>query len=90
MALSQIAQTSQGPMVGDYISTSFSGGRAVTVFPVGLQQPTSTSFDEAMYAPATPLTVASLAQSPNVASSQGAGPITGNGIGVAIQTLRQD
>ena len=90
MALSQIAQTSQGPMVGDYISTSFSGGRAVTVFPVGLAQPTSTSFDEAMYAPTTPLAVASLAQSPNVASSQGAGPITGNGIGVAIQTLRQD
>jgi hypothetical protein len=90
MALSQIAQTSQGPMVGDYISTSFSGGRAVTVFPVGLTQPTSTSFDEAMYAPTTPLAVASLAQSPNAASSQGAGPITGNGIGVAIQTLRQD
>jgi hypothetical protein len=89
MALSQIALTSQGPMVGDYISTSFSGGQAVTVFPVGLTQPSSTTFDEAMYAPA-PLAVASLAQSPNVASSQGAGPITGNGIGVAIQTLRQD
>jgi hypothetical protein len=27
MSLSQIALTSQGPMVGDYISTSFSGGR---------------------------------------------------------------
>jgi len=26
MALSEIAQTSQGPMVGDYISTSFAGG----------------------------------------------------------------
>jgi BNR repeat protein len=90
MSLSQIAQTSQGPMVGDYISTSFSGGNAATVFPVGLQQPTPTTFDEAMYAPATPLTVASLAQSPNVASSQGASPITGNGIGAAIQTLRQD
>ena len=37
MALSEIALTSQGPMVGDYISTSFSGGRATTVFPVGLQ-----------------------------------------------------
>ena len=35
MALAEIAQTSQGPMVGDYISTSFSGGKATTVFPVG-------------------------------------------------------
>jgi hypothetical protein len=90
MTLSQIAQTSQGPMVGDYISTSFSGGKAATVFAVGFAQPTPSTFDEAMYAPTAPLTVASLAQSPNVASSQGAGPITGNGTGVAIQTLRQD
>ena len=35
MALSEIAATSQGPMVGDYISTSFSGGKATTVFAVG-------------------------------------------------------
>jgi hypothetical protein len=32
MTLGPIAQTSQGPMVGDYISTSFAGGRAVAVF----------------------------------------------------------
>ena len=32
---SEIAQTSQGPMVGDYISTSFSGGTATTLFAVG-------------------------------------------------------
>jgi hypothetical protein len=37
MALSEIANTSQGPMVGDYISTSFSGGEATTIFAVGLQ-----------------------------------------------------
>src|SRR6478609_7486267 len=37
MALSEIALTSQGPMVGDYISTSFSGGRATTLLAVGLQ-----------------------------------------------------
>jgi len=45
MALSQIAQTSQGPMVGDYISSSFSGGTVATLFAVGLQQPASTTFD---------------------------------------------
>ena len=56
MALSQIAQTSQGPMIGDYISTSFSGGRAVTMFPVGRGNPSTGAFDEAMYAPTTPLT----------------------------------
>jgi hypothetical protein len=90
MTLAQIAQTSQGPMVGDYISTSFTGsGRPVTVFAVG-KLPTAAAFDEAMYAPTAPLTVASLAQSPNVASSRGAGPITGNGIGTAIQAVRED
>ena len=90
MALSQIASTSQGPMVGDYISTSFSRGRATTVFAVGLQQPTAQSFDEAMYAPATPLAVATQAQAPNTASSQGAGPITGIGTGDTHHALRQD
>ena len=49
MSLDEIAQTSQGPMVGDYVSTSFSGGRATTVFPVGIT-PTAAAFDEAMYA----------------------------------------
>jgi hypothetical protein len=90
MTLDQIAQTSQGPMVGDYISTSFTGsGTATTVFAVGAE-PATLPFDEAMYAPATPLEVASLASSPNVASTAGAGPITGKGSGTAIQVLRQD
>ena len=70
MALNQIAQTSQGRMVGDYISTSFSAaGRATTVFAVGL--PASVGFDEAMYAPASPLTVATAAQATRTASSGG-------------------
>jgi hypothetical protein len=90
MALSQIAQTSQGPMVGDYISTSFSGGRAVSVIAVGLQQPTATSFDEAMYAPTTPLTVASPAQATLPATSTGAGPVTGIGTGETHHALRDD
>jgi len=91
MALSQIAQTSQGPMVGDYISSSFSGGTVATVFAVGLQQPTSTTFDEAMYAPSTPLTVATPAQATNASSTAGVlVPVTGIGTGVTHQTIRRD
>jgi hypothetical protein len=85
MALSEIALTSQGPMVGDYISTSFSGGRATTVIAVGLQ--TASGFDEAMYAPVTPLAVATPAQATHASSSQGAGPITGVGVGAAHHAL---
>ena len=89
MSLSEIASTSQGPMVGDYISTSFSGGRATTVFAVGRQQPTSSTFDEAMYAPTTPLPVATAAQATRVASSEGVvGPITGVGTGELHHTLK--
>jgi hypothetical protein len=88
MALSQIAQTSQGPMTGDYISTSFSGGRAVTMFPVGTGNPATGAFDEAMYAPATPLSVA--ANATHAASSAGAGPVTGVGTGETHHALRDD
>ena len=90
MALSEIASTAQGPMVGDYISTSFSGGRATTVFAVGRQQPTSSTFDEAMYAPTTPLPVSTTAQARrSVASSKGVvGPITGVGTGELHHTLK--
>jgi len=91
MALSQIAQTSQGPMVGDYISSSFSGGTVATVFAVGLQQPSSTTFDEAMYAPSTPLTVATPAQAINASSTAGVlVPVTGVGTGITHQTIRRD
>jgi hypothetical protein len=91
MALSQIAQTSQGPMVGDYISSSFSGGTVATVFAVGLQQPTSTTFDEAMYAPSTPLPVATPAQATNASSTAGVlVPVTGVGTGITHQTIRRN
>jgi hypothetical protein len=91
MALSQIAPTSQGPMVGDYISTSFSGGRATTMFPVGLQQPSSTTFDEAMYAPASPLEVASPAQATQPSTTKGVlVPVTGVGSGATRQALREE
>src|SRR5262249_43970192 len=57
MSLSDIADTSQGPMVGDYISTSFNdAGTAATVFAVG--KPHTGKFREGMWAPAAPLAVA--------------------------------
>jgi hypothetical protein len=91
-ALSEIALTSQGPMVGDYISTSFlATGLATTVFAVGGPQPTATTFDETMYAPAAPLSVATAAQATHAASSQGAaGPITGVGTGETHHALKND
>src|SRR5205085_7415626 len=48
MGLRQIANTSQGPMTRDYISTSFSGGMATTVFPIGRDAATS-DINEALY-----------------------------------------
>jgi hypothetical protein len=50
MTLSWLADTSQGRMVGDYISTSISGGRAWPAFVVA-NAPTGSTFDEAMYVP---------------------------------------
>ena len=77
-------------MVGDYISTSFSGGLATTVFAVGLQQPAAGSFDEAMYAPAAPLSVATPAQATRSASSDGVVVTTGVGTGETHHELKQD
>ena len=91
MALSQIALTSQGPMVGDYISTSFSGGLATTLLAVGLQQPTSTTFDEGMYAPKSRLGVATAAQATEPSTTKGVlVPVTGVGSGATRQALRQE
>ena len=77
MALSQIANTSQGPMAGDYISTSFSGGMATTLFAVG-RDATTAAFNEAMYAPGR-LSVASAAQATQVARTTGAFGAVGTG-----------
>jgi hypothetical protein len=84
MSLNDIAATSQGPMVGDYISTSFnSGGTAATVFAVG--NPHTTVFDEAMYAPTSPLAVATLSSATRVATSTGVKvEPTGQGLGAAV------
>ncbi|MCW2875842.1 exo-alpha-sialidase [Actinacidiphila oryziradicis] len=49
MTLAQVANTSQGSMVGDYISSSVISGKAVSLFAVG-KTPTGTqTFDEALY-----------------------------------------
>src|SRR5919197_1988298 len=80
MKLTDIAQTSQGPMVGDYISTSFAGGKAATVFAIGMPH-TGTVFDEGMWAPTTPLSVASAGAATRHASTAGAA--RGRGVGAA-------
>ncbi|MFG2143097.1 exo-alpha-sialidase [Streptomyces sp. NPDC048696] len=47
--LDQIASTTQGSMVGDYISTSVVGGKAVAAFAVGKAPTNGQAFDEALY-----------------------------------------
>jgi hypothetical protein len=87
MSLDDIAATTQGPMVGDYISTSFNGGgTAATVFAIGKPHAGSV-FDEGMWAPATPLTVASAARATRAATG---GQPTGPGIGEAQHAVRRD
>jgi hypothetical protein len=83
-SLTDIANTSQGRMVGDYISTSFnSSGTAATVFAVGKPH-SGTVFDEAMYSPGL-LSVASAADATRVASSERVlTPATGQGLGAAV------
>jgi hypothetical protein len=72
MTLSQIADTSQGRMVGDYISTSFnSAGAAVPMFAVGNPPTGAAAFDEGMYVPRAPLAVADPAHATAPASSAG-------------------
>jgi hypothetical protein len=78
-------------MVGDYISSSFSGTTVNTLFTVGLQQPSTTTFDEAMYAPSTPLAVATPAQATNASSTAGVVvPVGGAGTGATHQAIRRN
>jgi hypothetical protein len=83
--LFEIANTSQGRMVGDYISTSFSGGLAATLLAVGLPQ-TAGTFDEGMWAPTTPLTATGGTQpaTPGRVLSTG-----GTGQGALLQSTRK-
>ena len=87
MSLADIAATSQGPMVGDYISTSFnSTGSAATVFAIGNPH-TAPVFDEGMWAPSTPLPVATAATATLPATSAGAA--SGQGVGAALQAIER-
>jgi len=88
MSLADIASTSQGPMVGDYISTSFNAaGTAATLFAIG-ESHTGTVFDEGMWAPSTPLAVATPDQATRKASSAGAA--SGLGVGAAQEAVRRE
>src|SRR4051794_1638405 len=91
MSLTDIANTSQGRMTGDYISTSFNaGGKAVPVFAIGNPHTAAQPFDEAMYAPTAPLAVTPPAQAVNTASAAGAQSTTGQGTGETHHALRDD
>ena len=90
MSLNDIANTSQGPMVGDYISTSFASGGAIPAFALGDPHTVAQPFDEAIYAPATPLAVATPSSAHNVASSASAQTTTGQGTGAAQHAVRQE
>jgi hypothetical protein len=57
MALADLANTSQGLMVGDYISTSFSGDNAVPVYAVARPRKDG-AFRESMFSTAVPVTAA--------------------------------
>ena len=79
MTLSWLANTSQGRMVGDYISTSvLAGGRAWPTIAVAFA-PSGTTFDEAMYVPTNGLQVtggARRARTGPVLAASGAGRLT--------------
>jgi hypothetical protein len=89
MSLTDIANTSQGRMVGDYISTSFNpSGTATLAIAVGNPHTSAQPFDEAMYAPTSPLAVTPPSGAHNTASSAGAQTTTGQGTGTAHHALR--
>ncbi len=54
MTLTWLPNTTQGRMVGDYISTSYVGGTARPVFTLAAAS-SGTTFSQFMYAPATGL-----------------------------------
>jgi hypothetical protein len=74
MQLGWLANTSQGRMVGDYISTSVpAGGNAWPTFAVA-NSPTGSTFDEAMYVPSGGLAISGGARRASNAGVVGTGP----------------
>jgi hypothetical protein len=57
MNLTWLANTTDGYMVGDYISTSFSDGKAFPLF-ITASAPNGTQFNEALFTLTTGLTIA--------------------------------
>ncbi|MEU6217595.1 hypothetical protein ABZ845_08735 [Streptomyces sp. NPDC047022] len=49
MSLAQVAGSTQGSTVGDYISTSMVNGRSVSIFAVGKTPTNGQAFDESLY-----------------------------------------
>jgi hypothetical protein len=91
ISLGQIANTSQGPMVGDYISTSFNQlGAASALFAVGAPPTPPAAFNEAMFAPARPLQVATSRAAVNAASSAGVLSTGGTGTGLLLRSIRNN
>jgi hypothetical protein len=89
MTLAQIADTSQGRMVGDYISTSFlDGGNYTTVVAIGKAPTGRRAFKEDMEMPTTPIAVATSDLTPS--STSGAAHITGRGTGETHHALRNN
>jgi hypothetical protein len=78
--VSQIANTTQGRMVGDYLSCSVVGGKAVAIFAVGKAPTNGQAFDEAMYSVGG-LTIAGGAAR---AHSSGASAVTPRSAGPAL------
>ena len=72
MTVTWLASTTQGFMVGDYISTSFSAGTTHPVFAVA-NAPSGGLFDEAMFSPAAGLASAALAPGPRAERPAAAG-----------------
>ena len=64
MSLAWLPSTSQGVMVGDYISTSFAGGTAHPFF-VNAQAKSGTTFNQALVTPSTGISVAVAAAAPS-------------------------
>jgi BNR repeat-like domain len=88
MSLDKIAATSQGRMVGDYISTSFlPSGQYMTTIAIGQAPTGGLAFDEGMWAPMAPIGVATSGLTPSTTS--GAQHFTGQGTGETHHLLRE-
>ncbi len=75
-------------MVGDYISTSFTRRHRDHGRSRSATRTRGNVFDEGMWAPATPLPVATAAQATRAATTAGAA--TGLGVGAAQEAVRSD